>query len=681
MKIRRFSLSEKFIEPYKARTVPWGPVGYITFKRTYARRRAEFDSEATGTEEWWECCRRVVEGTFNIQKQHVHANGLHWDDARAQKTAKDMYERLFVMKWTPPGRGLWLMGSKFVEEREAGAAGLNNCAFRSTESLATKGGYLFRWIMDALMLGVGVGFDTKGAGTITIKEPGSLSNAVVLPKGLDIHNEYQVKGNTTTCIIADSREGWIETIQVLLDGFYQGSTVPEFDYSEIRAAGTPIKGFGGTSSGYAPLKLLHNELIKLYSKRVDENITSTDIVDTENLIGKCVVAGNVRRSAALGIGTADDREYLTMKDNKELLEHHRWGSNNSFLAELGMDYTWHANQSAKKGEPGYLWLANWQNYGRMKDQLRADEQAIAGVNPCAEMGLYDSELCTLAENFISKHDSYEDFIATLKISYLYAKTITLTKTHWPETNAVMLMNRRIGLGVSGVIQACNKLGRREVFNWLDNAYGFVEALDYKYSNWLCVPLSKKRTTIKPSGTTSKLAGVTPGMHWPEHEHYIQRIRFAETSDLLPALKGAGYHIEPCVYSPNTMVVSFPIKEPHFVKSKGQVPMWEQLELAAQLQYYWSDNGVSVTITFTPNEAKDIKSALEMYETRLKAVSFLRYKETGYKQAPMEPMTEQAYELMIKGVTPIHNAETLEAGIGEKYCTNDSCEIDFSSIQV
>ena len=118
--IRRFRLSDSFIEPYTAAEVPWGPLGYVTFKRTYARRLSEFDPEASGSEEWWQTCRRVIEGMFNMQKQHVVRLGLEWNDNKAQKTAKDAFDRLFNLKWTPPGRGLWMMGTKFVEEFNPG---------------------------------------------------------------------------------------------------------------------------------------------------------------------------------------------------------------------------------------------------------------------------------------------------------------------------------------------------------------------------------------------------------------------------------------------------------------------------------------------------------------------------------------------------------------------------------
>ena len=194
--IRKFRLSDSFVEPYKSAKVPWGPLGYVTFKRTYARRLSEFEPGATGTEEWWQTCRRVIEGMFHIQKEHVVRLGLEWNDNKAQKTAKDAYDRLFNLKWTPPGRGLWMMGTKFVEER-TGAA-LFNCAFRSTQDLDRKGGYIFSWIMDALMVGVGVGFDTKGAGTVTIMEPMYTND---------------------TLVIDDSREGWVNSVHVLLDSY------------------------------------------------------------------------------------------------------------------------------------------------------------------------------------------------------------------------------------------------------------------------------------------------------------------------------------------------------------------------------------------------------------------------------------------------------------------------------
>jgi hypothetical protein len=622
--IRRFKLSDTFIDQYKGREVPWGPLGYVTFKRTYARRLSEFDEEATGSEEWYQTCRRVIEGMFEMQKQHVYRLGLEWNDSKSQKTAKDAYDRLFNLKWTPPGRGLWMMGTKFVNERTA--AGLFNCAFRSTRELNTKGGYLFSWMMDALMLGIGVGFDTLGAGTLTIQQP-------------EFTNESYA--------IDDSREGWVESVKILLNGFLFGAKVPKFDYSAIRPYGAPIKGFGGTSSGFGPLMELHNSLTELYSGRIGQEITSVDIVDTENLIGRCVVAGNVRRSAALALGSHNDFDYLQMKNDSEKLAHHRWGSNNSFHAVVGQDYTWHAEQSQKNGEPGYIWLDNARTRGRFADPPRDDDKNVMGFNPCVEQQLEDAELCCLVETFPAKHETYEDYLAN---------------------------NLHIHLSHSPVIQTFNNFRRRKLLQWCDDAYDYVLKLDAKYSDWLCIPKSVRMTSIKPSGTVSLLNGSTPGIHYPEDEYYIRRIRFAADSDMLPALEAAGYKIEPDHYSPNTMCVEFPVHEEHFKKGKREITMWEQLEIAAQYQHFWADNSVSITVTFKPEEAGDIKTALEMYETRLKAVSFLRYEETGYVQAPYEPITREQYEAMSENITPVQRFDTNEGGEGTKFCDGDSCII-------
>ena len=477
-----------------------------------------------------------------------------------------------------------------------------------------------------------------------------------------------------TLFIDDSREGWVDSVHTLLDGFFFGSKVPKFDYSAIRPEGALIHGFGGTSSGAGPLIELHKSLIELFSGKVGEPISSVDIVDTENLIGRCVVSGNVRRSAALAMGRHDDKRYLEMKNDSEKLMHHRWGSNNSFNAVVGMDYTWHAAQSQKNGEPGYIWLENARTRGRFKDGLRYDDVNVAGFNPCVEQQLEDAELCCLVETYPAKHEDMEDYLRTLKIAYLYGKTITLSNTHWPETNAKMLKNRRIGLSQSGVVQAFNKFGRREVYEMCDNAYEHVKSLDEEYSNWLCIPKSVRMTSIKPSGTVSLLNGSTPGIHFPESEFYIRRIRFAESSEMLKQLEEAGYKIEKDSYSPNTMVVEFPVQEPYFQKGKKDVSIWEQLEIAAQYQHYWADNSVSITVTFNESESTQIKSALEMYETRLKAVSFLKYQETGYVQAPYEPITEEKFNEMSANIKPVQRMSFEEGGIGSKFCTNDTCTI-------
>ena len=176
------------------------------------------------------------------------------------------------------------------------------------------------------------------------------------------------------------REGWVESLRALLDSYSMGTAKVDFDYTEIRPAGVPIKGFGGESSGAEPLIQLHDAIRNILDAEIGQPISITSIVDIMNLIGKCVVAGNVRRTAEIVFGEPDSDEYLDLK-NYEVNPHraeYGWTSNNSIFAELGMNYEPSAERVRYNGEPGYAWLENMKNFGRMADapDFQTTEQKV-----------------------------------------------------------------------------------------------------------------------------------------------------------------------------------------------------------------------------------------------------------------------------------------------------------------
>ena len=207
----------------------------------------------------------------------------------------------------------------------------------------------------------------------------------------------------------------------------------------------------------------------------------------------------------------------------------------------------------------------------------------------------------------------------------------------------------------------------------DGGYKYLRELDQIYAEWLCVRPSVKITSVKPSGTVSLLPGVTPGIHFPHAKHYIRRVRLQDSSPLVAKLSSAGYPVEVDKYSPNTVVVSFPVQERDFDRSKDDVTLWEQLELAAQMQQYWADNQVSITVTFKPSEAKDIRYALEMYETRLKGVSFLPLEEHGYEQAPYETISMTKYVDMLSRITEIDTSDAKHESTA-RFCDGEMCTV-------
>jgi ribonucleoside-triphosphate reductase (thioredoxin) len=686
---KKFRLDNSFVNKYSTKKAPFGFNGFgeLVYMRTYSRLK-----EDNSNEQWHETVGRVVNGTYNLQKRWIQDRGLEWSDHKAQKSAQEMYDRMFNMKFLPPGRGIWAMGSEITEERGLYAA-LNNCGFVSTDELEKDRAKPFKFLMDMSMLGVGVGFDTKGQGEIIVKGP-------------DYRRPKEVFQ------IPDTREGWIESLGRLIDSHLLGIAPMEFDYSKLRPQGKLINGFGGKSSGPEPLKELHYSLESVLRGEKGRPVSSSSIVDMQNMIGRCVVAGNVRRTAEIALGELGDEKFLDLKNyklNPERKEY-GWTSNNSVFAELGMDYSEIAQRIKNNGEPGLIWLENIQKYGRMSDPADYKDKRAKGVNPCVEQSLESYELCNLVETFPMNHESLEDYLRTLKFSYLYAKTVTLGETHWPETNRVLLRNRRIGNSISGIQQFIAKEGLDEFKKWAESGYDEIKKWEDIYSEWLTVPKSIKTTSIKPSGTVSSVAGATPGMHWPISEYYIRRMRLSKQSELIEPLKKAGIPMENDENDKSSYVVEFPVHVGEGIRSEKEVPMLEQFEMVSFLQKYWADNQVSATIKFNPDlsekenselerlvskknkskkdmeeiislknkqaisEASQIEHALNYFQYGLKGISMLPKRDDIYKQAPFEPITKEEYYEKTKKIKPIDfsGVRNVKAEV-ETGCSNDVCD--------
>eukprot|EP00668_Euglena_longa_P001069 GGOE01001277.1.p1 GENE.GGOE01001277.1~~GGOE01001277.1.p1 ORF type:complete len:408 (+),score=77.45 GGOE01001277.1:1245-2468(+) len=403
-----------------------------------------------------------------------------------------------------------------------------------------------------------------------------------------------------------------------------------------------------------------------------------------NVIGVCTVAGNIRRSAEIAFGAADCEEFLQLKDysvNPQRQEH-GWSSNNSIFARLGMDYSAVCQQVLCNGEPGFAWLENMQAYSRMGHPPDNKDHRVRGGNPCLEQSLESMELCCLVETFPDKHTSLEDFLRTLRAAFLFAKAVTLLPFHWPESNEVMLRNRRIGCSVSGIAQFITNRGLHELKTWLNAGYEALRQFDRQISERLCIRESIKRTSVKPSGTISLVAGATPGVHYPEAAYYIRRLRMAKDSPLLGRLAAAGYHVEPCVVHPGvTAVVEFPVATGVEVRTSAEVSMWEQLSLTAFMQQHWADNQVSATVTFDPDtEGPHLAQALQYFQYQLKGISFLPRFRSGaaYEQMPYEAISEEQYREamrridLAKPLSTDHSAVETVPSSQQTFCDNDTC---------
>lgn len=983
MSQQKFKLAASFIKKFLPTSSRLNGLSNFIHRRTYSRILDE--NNLNQQESWRDTVERAVNGTINMQKKHMKPSDF--DPIASKDFAEEMFERVYDMKFVPPGRGLWAMGSPITEERFLYAA-LNNCAFVSTAGFHHGGDLIrpFTFLMDASMLGVGVGFDTKGAGAIWISD--------------------HLPTTTREFVIPDSREGWVQGLEVLLNHYFYRKSKPVFNFSLIRPAGALIKGFGGISGGPEPLQILLQSVEGVLESHKGRHLGITGIVDIMNMIGKCIVSGNVRRTAEIAFGDTSD-EFLDLKNYS--VNPHRasygWTSNNSVFVNRGDTYEPIVKRILDNGEPGLVWLRSMREYSRFCDAPTYSDLNAGGSNPCitgdtlifttegpkraidllntpfqvyvdgkaydchtgvfptgvkdvfelktkeghsikltadhkvlvcdrmsekkrflkwvpAEKlrpgdmvvlnntrdfsigwmgshsfdegwlmglllvkgtldsktqtaslacawnydfdmhdfvlskikslgdmnqgfvdntklwelaqelgidddksisfdlchntsswfqrglisGLYDAigffsyydacielelpnkeqlqivqlmlihlginsaihnesetttklviskdnlstffariplfnprysklidyflkhaperfvatmtemnyvgmqpvfdctvekvhrfgangiivhncvemtlesfELCCLVETFPHNHENLKDFLRTLEFAFEYAKTVSLGKTPWKETNRVMSRNHRIGTSMSGIAQYISKFGMESLYTLCHEGYNHIRDIDERLSSRFRVPGSVKVTTIKPSGTTSLLAGATPGMHYPIAPFYKRRVRLPSNSSLVPCLRRSGYHVEAAFEGNNTSVVEFPVSLGNSdIPCVQDVSVHDQLALAAFLQRNWSDNGVSCTVTFDPQKetVESLTKELNHFQHHLKAVSFLPNIPNVYPQMPYEAISEAEYLRLSKDLKPLDWGSGQDSFIPRvhEFCDGDKCEV-------
>jgi ribonucleoside-triphosphate reductase len=604
-------------------------------------------------ETWFDTVQRIINGVYTIQKRHFAQTNLRWDSAQKQAEAERMFDLIYRFQFTPPGRGLSQMGAAAAMDRNLMSA-VTNCCAVDTGRQEQGAEYAYMFCMDQLMLGVGVGFTVGGAGT-KVQKP---------------------EGSTLTFVVPDSREGWCESLGLLLRSFFHGTQPVAFDYSLVRPAGAPIKTFGGIASGPEPLIDMHECIRSIMSAAAMRGYMSiTDVVDIMNLIGRCVVCGGVRRSAMIALGS-ETEEFIRLKDrsiNAARMDHHGWASNNSIMGVVGQDYKRIAKLAAENGEPGVIWLDNARQYGRT-GEFKADN-GIVCFNPCAEIGLEHMELCNLSELYPFNIQSTGDWLDALKYAHIYARTVTLMSSPWPEQRSVVQRNRRIGIGQTGVQVFCAQHGLDTWADWNNLGYKFLQRRDRELSAEWKVPQAIKLTCIKPAGTTSQLVNnCTPGVHYAVADNpYIRRVRDHRFSPHWRAFADAGYPVEVCAYADDTMVVEFPMDAGVVVKTEAEASLEDQLQTLEVANKTWVDNATSMTLKVDHGDTESVVYALRRLETTAKAISFLPRTNALFQQMPYEGITREEYNARKAAIREV-DWSYLAQGKGDRYCDGDSCTL-------
>lgn len=628
---------------------PFSTVGYITYKRTYARRLDETNPNSA-TEEFEDTMNRVIASTNN----QLNVGFTDEEKSRLRKY-------LMELKGTVAGRFLWQMGTETVER--LGLASLQNCAFTVINEPVRP----FTWAMDMLMLGSGVGYNIQR------------KNVDKLP---EVHTEFvrptRVDSNDADFIVPDSREGWVQLLGKTLKAAFLSDKKHTFTYSTVlvRGKGSTIKGFGGTASGPEDLCWGIEKISEVLEKRAGKKLRPVDCLDIMNIIGAVVVAGNVRRSAQIAIGDPDDVEYLLAKRwDMGNIPSWRAMSNNSVVCNDVKDlheYFWDGYEG--KGEPyGLINLRLSRKIGRLGDTNYPDPD-VEGYNPCAEQSLAAYETCCLAEIYLPNITSKEELVDVSKLLYRINKHSLALPCHLDETADIVHKNMRMGIGITGVLQATE-----EQKSWLEDTYVQLRSFDKEYSALHGYPESIKITTVKPSGTLSLLPGVTPGCHPAYAQYMIRRIRISADHSLVNVCREHGYPVE---YQQNfdgsedhsTVVVSFPFAYPEGTVLANEMTAISQLETVKWLQEVWSDNSVSCTVYYRKEELPEIKKYLaKNYKNNHKSLSFLLHSEHGFKQAPYEEITKEEYDALVAKTTLITKVDEATFDGGDE-CATGACPV-------
>ncbi len=596
------------------------------FKSLLARS-TYLNKYSRGGEVWTDTIRRVVEGNMALSPHSTEREA----------------ELLFHLFWTgqalPPGRGLWVGG---VEGIPADAR--YNCWYTTLYSAED-----WCWVMNMLMLGGGVGV---GLGEIEKLPTVSQTPARFAvwcksehPDLLEVkpNDKSFLNGQTPVYITADSREGWVDSMRRMMTAAFEGRDLI-IDVSGVRRRGLPIKTFGGTACGPGPLTHLLRSVWDIIRGAAGRRLNSVECLDITNMVGFCVKSGNVRRSALIALGDAEDQAFRDAKKDFEKVLSHRHTSNNSIIFRSwdqinNFDWSRLIDDNMQFGEPGLFNLPLvWKT-----------DPGAKGVNPCGEQALHDHEACNLAENFPGQHDEGTNSDLSFKLLVRYCIRQRLTPLQDPTSHEVGLKNMRVGVALGGL---CD-------FDWstdqLSHWFKVCRKEADDYADELRVNRPITVTTVKPSGTISLLNGSSPGIHAPFAPWYIRRARIAKNDPMVEALTDAGVPNEVDQYDKtgHTLVFAFPTKAAHTRITQRTETIRDQFERQRAVQEHWADNAVSATLSFDANtEREELAACLKEHVPFLKSTTVLS-RSHAYVQAPYEAIDESTFNTLSSRIQHDH----------------------------
>ena len=630
----------------------------VITRRTYSR---PLDDKDEVYETWEQTIARVMEHQAWLWTRAKVNTG---DELLAQsEELKELHQLLLERRVMVSGRTLWLGGTDIAKRREASQF---NCAHLKVETIHD--------VVDSLWLllqGCGVGF-TPVVGTLSgFTSP--INNVDVIrskrtKKGGHPENKESHDSGTWTITIGDSAEAWAKSIGKLLA--YKGkATTLVLDLTQLRPAGQRLAGYGWIASGDEPISKSFGSIVQILNKKSGQLLSKMDILDIMNWLGTVLSS---RRSAEIALVYHDTPEWEQFARAKDDLANlpHRSQSNNSVVfwkepTDVELEDLFKIISESGGSEPGIINGA----------EARRRAPWFSGVNPCAEILLGNKSFCNLSEVDISKFrdDSGGLDRALYIISRAnYRQTLVhlddgILQRTWHENNEYL---RLCGVGLTGIVTRSdlNEYDYKRFKNIaVHGAYSMADELGTQRP--------KNVTTIKPSGTLSKIMDTTEGCHKPMGKYIFNNVNFSVNDPMLPKLREAGYHVVANPTDDHNCIVTFPVawenirfdkKGDKYVNLETAV---EQLERYRLLMASYVEQNCSITVSYKEDEVPAIRDWLKRHWNSYVGVSFMPVDNTVYSYLPQEVVSEVRYREYVEQLTEVDFQDTES----DLEIQNDECE--------
>ena len=630
----------------------------MTPYQTYiAKSRYSRYLDDKGRREHW---NETVSRYFDFMESHLSDKHSYTLTPEMRSRLEGAVMNLDVM---PSMRSLMTAGDALERQNVAGY----NCSYLPIDDPKA-----FDEAMYILLCGTGVGFSVEQKYVNRLPE---------IPEKL-----YE---SNTVVHVKDSKEGWAKALRQVLALLWAGE-IPKWDVSNVRAAGTRLKTFGGRASGPEPLVELFKYVVAKFKGAAGRKLHSIEAHDILCKIGEVVVVGGVRRSAMISLSDLGDDRMAKAKAGAWWDGNgQRALANNSAVYDVKPDVgqfmrEWSNIYESHSGERGI--------FNRYASEIQAGKNGRRvlgkewGTNPCSEIILRPYQFCNLSSVIVRADDTVESLKEKVAVATILG-TFQSTLTNFPYLRKVWQTNteeeRLLGVSMTGILDNAllNDAYDKELPSRLEELKNVAVDTNKHLAAELGINPSAAITCVKPEGTVSQLTGTASGIH-PQHSAYfIRRVRSDAKDPLTAFLKESGFPWEPCVMKPeSTVIFSFPMKTPEGARLREDLSAIEHLDLWLTFQRHWCEHKPSVTISVNENEWPKVGAWTWENFDEITGVSYLPMDGGTYRQAPYESIDEGQYDSLasqmpstidweqMKEVTDnVEGAQTLS-------CTAGGCEI-------